>query len=182
MPKPIGPSHIIRLSDAKSSGHDFEIQPEKQELADIAGTLDLVDLRKVRFVGKLRPDGARDWRLDATLGATVVQPCRVTLAPVTTRIDEPVTRRYVADVDEVEVGEAEMPDDDSVEALPVSLDLNIVMREALALALPAFPRADDAALETSVFSEPGTKPMSDDDAKPFAGLAKLKNKLGDAEN
>jgi hypothetical protein len=52
------------------------------------------------------------------LGATVVQPCVATLAPVTTRIETGVTRRYLADWQEPEGEEAEMPEDDTTEALP----------------------------------------------------------------
>jgi hypothetical protein len=44
-------------------------------------------VRKLRFIGTLEPEGAQDWRLTADLGATVVQPCVVTLAPVTTRLE-----------------------------------------------------------------------------------------------
>ncbi|NNK79430.1 MAG: DUF177 domain-containing protein, partial [Litoreibacter sp.] len=53
--------------------------------------------------------------------------------------------------------------------------------EALSLALPAYPRAEGAELGETVFSEPGTDPMSDEDAKPFAALAALKNKMNEPE-
>ena len=115
--------------------------------------------------------------MSADLGATVVQDCVVTLDPVTTRIDEPISRSYVADIPEIEASEVEMPEDDTVEALPETLDLAQVMIEALSLALPPYPRIEGADLSVAVFSEPGVTPMSDDDAKPFAGLGALRESL-----
>jgi len=47
------------------------------------------------------------------------------------------------------------------------------MAEALALALPLYPRAPDADLGEAVFTTPGQAPMTHEAAKPFAGLADL---------
>lgn len=109
------------------------------------------------------------------MGATAVQACVVTLEPVTTRIDTEISRLYTA-ADEVipEASEIEMPDDDSVEPIPETLDLIDVLTEALAIALPDYPRAENAVLEQAQFAEDGVTPMTDDDAKPFAALAALK--------
>ena len=161
----------------------FEILPDAEARARIARDLDLSALRKLRLSGRLVPEGARDWRLEATLGATVVQPCVVTAEPVSTRIDEPVLRRYLAEMEEPEGDEIEMPEDDTAEPLPATLDLWEVMVEALALALPPYPRLEGAALPQAVFAPPGTAPLTDEDAKPLAGLAALRDRLkgGDAD-
>lgn len=153
------------------------IEPTAAELAGLIAEFDLIDLRKVRLSGELRPEGRRDWRLVAELGATAVQPCSVTLAPVTTRLDVPVLRSYRADYAPPTEAEAEMPEDDSEEPLPAVLDLMAVLAEALALALPEFPRAEGAELGAADFAEPGVAPMRDEDAKPFAGLAELKKRF-----
>lgn len=154
-------------------------EPDADERAAIADRLGIPAVRKLRLAGRLIPTGRRDWRLEATLGATAVQSCVVTLEPVTTRVDEPVTRLYLADFEAPEGGtEVEMPEDDSAEALPAELDLADVAAEALALALPEFPRADGAELGAAQFTEPGRAAMTDDDAKPFAGLEALRDKLG----
>jgi uncharacterized metal-binding protein YceD (DUF177 family) len=109
--------------------------------------------------------------LRATLEAVVVQPCSVTLAPVTTRIEEPVLRRYMPDLPMPDPGsETEMPEDDSLEPLPDAIDLAAVLAEALALALPPFPRAPGAAFGAAVFAPPGVAPLTDADASPFAVL------------
>lgn len=159
---------------------DFDLTPARDECDALARALDLVGLRKLRFRGRIAPEGQRDWHLEADLGATVVQPCVVTLGPVTTRLDTPVTRRFVAGmpVSEAAPGEeAAMPDDDTAEPLGRDIDLTRVMIEALALALPEYPRARDAELQQSVFAPAGTDPLTQDGTRPFAGLADLKRKL-----
>jgi len=50
------------------------------------------------------------------------------------------------------------------------------MVETLSLLAPEFPRSSHAALEKTVFSEPGITPMSDAEARPFAALKSLVEK------
>jgi len=152
--------------------------PDAGQCAAIVARLGLSALRKLSFEGEVIPEGRADWRLEARLGATVVQPCVVTLAPVTTRIDTPVTRLYRSDMPDLPEGdEIEMPEDDTEEPLPEVLDLAAVMEEALALALPLYPRVEGAELGEAIHAAPGVAPMRDEDAKPFAGLADLWKKL-----
>jgi uncharacterized metal-binding protein YceD (DUF177 family) len=168
---------VVALNRPGRSAVPFELRPDAGDRQALAAALGIDAVRKLRFAGTLEPEGARDWRLEAELGATVVQPCVVTLAPVTTRIDTSVVRRYLADWQEPTAEEAEMPDDDTTEALPERLDLSAVMAEALALALPDYPRAPDAEMETGQFAAPGVDPMTDEDAKPLAGLAALRARM-----
>ena len=175
------PVHVVRLSDGGArSRQDFVIEPTVGERSAIARHLGLADLRKLRFAGRLTPTGRRDWTLDGELGATVVQDCVVTLAPVVTRIDEPVLRRYLDGLPAPGPGEIEMPGDDNVEELPASVDLCDVMIEALSLALPAFPRAPGAHLgEITLGDAAGS--LSDAAAiRPFAELAELRRRLDHA--
>ena len=152
--------------------------PDRDTLARIARDLDLIEIRKARLAGRLVPVGKADWDLDADLGATVTQPCVATLAPVRTRLDEAVARRYRADAGiEQPDGETEMPEDDSIEPLPAVIDLVEVFREALSLALPLYPRADAAAPVDLAVTEPGATPIRDAEVKPFSGLAALRRRL-----
>lgn len=172
------PKSHLRLADlATRKPTDFELVPTADERKAIAAELGILGVRKLRFAGALTPQGRQDWTLTADLGATVVQACVVTLEPVTTRIDEKLTRSYVADMPEIEAAEVEMPVEDTVEELPETLDLAQVMIEALALELPLYPRAEGAELPDAVFTQPGRAPMTDDDAKPFAGLGALRDRL-----
>lgn len=158
----------------------FELAPPAEERARIAEELGLEGLRKLRLAGEIAPRGARGWRLRADLGATVVQSCVVTLEPVTTRIDETVERNFLPAelLDAPEAGsEVEMPEDTTTEPLGSVLSAHEVMVEALALALPQYPRAPDAGLGSVTHAEPGVTPLGDEDVKPFAALAGLRDKL-----
>ncbi|MGR3756771.1 MAG: YceD family protein [Tranquillimonas sp.] len=162
---------------------EVALEPDAEERAAIARALELLALRKFRLTGRLIPEGRQDWRLDAELGATVVQPCGLTLEPVTTRIDEPVTRRWMANPPTVPEGaEVEMPEDDTVDPLPASVDLVAVAVEALSLALPAHPRAPGAELGAASYAEPGVAPLADEDVKPFASLADFRARLKNGED
>ena len=164
---------------SQSRDNSFALRPDAEELEAIARELELSALRKLSFEGRVVAQGSRDWRLEGRLGATVVQPCVITLEPVTTRIDVNVERSYLRDYEEPEMPEAEveMPEDVTTEPLGAWIDPGAVMREALALEVPDYPRKDQAELGQMVHAEPGTAPMTDEDAKPFAGLAGLRDKL-----
>lgn len=171
-------THAFRVADLpQNHPARFALTPDKAEMERVAAALELLELRKLRFEGEISAQGRRDFALSGQLGATVVQACVVSLQPVTTRIDVPVQRRYLAGYQDPEGDEVEMPEDDTAEALGTHIDPAAVMVEALSLALPLYPRAGDAALEQSIFTEPGVAPMTDEAARPFAGLAALKKKL-----
>jgi len=160
----------------------FSLHPDAAERAAIAKDLGLLVLSKLRFEVEVAPGPGENWVLRARLGATVQQPCVVTLAPVTTRIDEDVSRRFLEHLpeDAVEEREIEMPEDETIERLGQEIDLWAVMVESLALALPAYPRAAEAQGEAPAAARaapPGVAPMSDQDARPFASLSALRDKL-----
>ena len=169
----------LRVSDLnQNAATPFSVRPDSAALKAIAAELELLGLRKLSLIGELQGKGATDWRLNAKLGATVVQPCGVTLEPVTTRIDVPITRIFQRDYIDVDAPEAEVPEDDTAEPLGPWIDPAQVMVEALVLALPLYPRAKDVELGEQIFAQPGVAPMRDEDARPFAGLAALREQLG----
>lgn len=151
--------------------------PVKSELKALAESLDLLDLRKLRVEVTLSPRGKSDWNMSVRWGATVVQPCVISLLPVSTRLEETDELTYTAHMPEIMESEAEMPEDDGLEPLLEIIELQEVLREMISLALPAYPRADQATLGAAVFGPPGVAPMTDNDVKPFAGLAALKETL-----
>jgi len=178
MPRPFRVSELSQKHPTP-----FEIAPDAPALEALAQDMGLLGLRKLRFTGEIAHEGATGWRLSGHLGATVVQPCVVTLEPVSTRIEEEVERRYIPDLPATGdlPEEMEMPEDETQEPLGATIDPGAVMAEALALALPLYPRRDSVEPEQTAFTEPGKTPMSDDDVKPFAGLAALRSKLEDGE-
>lgn len=170
---------MIAVRDLKEGRKNpVEMAPGKEACAEIARRLGLEALKKLRFTGSLSPLGKSDWRLDGKLGATVVQACVVTGEPVTTRLDFDVTRTYLRDYAEPEyTEETEFDGDEEAEPLESEIDIAEVAIEALALELPQYPRSDGAELGEAVFTAPGVAPLRDQDLKPFAALAGLKDKL-----
>jgi uncharacterized metal-binding protein YceD (DUF177 family) len=160
----------------------FTYAPDDAARAAIAADLGLIELPLLQLKGELRPVGRHDFELGAELSATAVQPSALTLAPVSTEIRETVFRRYLADFTYPEGEEAEMPEDDSTEPLPETIDIGAVAAEALALALPLYPRTAGECMGDAVFSAPGVAPLRENDLKPFAGLAALADKLRKAED
>ena len=151
----------------------------------IAEELGFSALRKLTFSGEIRPEGKRGFKLNGKLGATVVQPCVVTLEPVTTRIDTEVARTYLPEA-QIEIPEAgtevEMPEDESIEAIGEEIAPEAVMLEALSLSVPEYPRAAEAEFGQMTSEPDGAAPISDEDLKPFAGLAGLRDKLSGNED
>ena len=155
----------------------FDLRPEPAQNDATAAKLNLLGLRKLRFTGQIQSSGKSDWRLTGTIGATVIQPCTITLEPVMTRIDESVERLFVKEMSDLCEEEIEMPEDETIEPLGTWIDPEAIMIESLCLTLPEYPRAEGATLGKSVYTQPGEAPMRDEDARPFAGLAALKDQL-----
>jgi uncharacterized metal-binding protein YceD (DUF177 family) len=154
----------------------FDITPTPGEAEALARLLGAQAVRKLRFSGRLTPLAGGGWALDARLGATVVQTCVVSLDPVTSRIDQAVRRRFLSDAAARTAELVVDPDeDDEIEPLGDRIDFGLVAIEALALALPAYPRAPGVSLG------PATACGSADEAepRPFAALAALRGKLDD---
>lgn len=180
------PKSPVQLRVSALSGRKptrFRFAPDAATRQVMATDLGLLDLPSLVLTGELHPEGRGDFRLEARLVARAVQPCSVTLAPVPAAVDEPVLRHYLADFEYPDAEEVEIPEDDSTEPLPEVIDLALVATEALALALPLYPRAAGASLEVQVFAPPGATPLTDEVIKPFAGLAGLAQAMKkDGEN
>ncbi len=171
---------LLQVADlAQNRATRFDLRPDRAAMDALAADLGLTGLRKLRLSGQVEATGRADWLLSARLGATVVQPCVVTLAPVTTRIDTDLRRLFLAEYREPEAPEVEMPEDESIEPLGRAIDLATILAEALALNLPLYPRAASVELGEAVFTRPGETPMRDEDARPFSGLKGLRDHLKD---
>jgi uncharacterized metal-binding protein YceD (DUF177 family) len=154
----------------------FRMIPDAALRAEIAVALELQAISSLIMEGEILPQGREDFSLVAELKADVVQSCVVTLGPVPAQIQENVARRYVSDFTLPDGDEVEISEDDNSEPLPEVIDLWDVLREALVLALPPYPRAEGAELGEAVFAAPGTAPLRDADLRPFAALAALARK------
>lgn len=175
-------ARVVELRRLRDVPHfDFDISPEPKEAAALARLLGAQGVRKLRFAGRLAPAARSGWSLDATLGATVVQTCVVSLEPVTTRVDERVRRTFVPETALPETAiSAEIvvspEDDDEIEPLGDRIDLGRIAIEALALALPDYPRKDGVSLESDEDGDAADRDAADR-PRPFAALAALRDKL-----
>ncbi len=167
------------VKDLKDNGNNnFSLVPQKQDLNQSAAFLGILEIKKVRFEGRVSAAGKKDWQLQGNLGATVVQSCVVTAQPVMTRIDTTVSRLYSNALEEHdESAETEFDGDDESELLESTIDLDALMQEVIALELPDYPRIEGAELGEAVYSAPGTTPLRNQELKPFASLASLKDKM-----
>ncbi len=176
-PVPALPSQPLR--SALVSGRKvmrFNFIPTAAERAAMAAELDLLDLPEFSYKGELSPAGRSDVVLRADLTALVVQPCSISLAPVRSRLTDTTERRYIQDFKEPDADEMEISEEDT-EALPETIDIAAIALEALALALPLYPRARGAEFGEAVYAAPGVTPIKSEDLRPFAGLASLADKL-----
>jgi uncharacterized metal-binding protein YceD (DUF177 family) len=147
--------------------------PDADQRAAIARLLELTDLPHLTFEGEITPEARGDLRLQGRLRARAVQACIVTLAPVPAKLDVPVLRQFIADWEEPVGEEIESPGDDTSEPMPSQIDFAAIAIEALALALPEYPRAPGAELGAMEFPAPSGSAAPDEVAKPLAGLAAL---------
>ena len=136
--------------------------------------------KKLRFKGELTAKGRDQWELTADLGATVQQNCVISFVPVTTRIDEKITRRYVPEAIFEQVAEdeeiAEASGDDAMDILPAEIDLVDVFRETLVLALPDYPRAEGVELG-DVFFRRGRETDAGCGCKTLCRACRTKEKM-----
>ena len=174
---------IIRRSDLNGQKpQPFDLRPNETDCALMATALSVNGLRKLRLTGTLSATGPLEWVLQGALGATVQQECVVTLAPVVTRIDTKILRRFVPQDqlipwEDTEKAELISNPDDSLEPLPESFELMEILQEALALEVPEYPRAAGAELGSVKAAPAGTTAFPEDPPKPFAGLAALRAKM-----
>jgi uncharacterized metal-binding protein YceD (DUF177 family) len=155
----------------------FSYRPDAAERSSLAKELNLLALHALDLTGEIRPSGRDELVLEAQLTARADQPCSVTLVPVPAAVEETVRRRYVAGLETPEGDEVEMPEDDTVEPMPDYIDLSEIAAEALALALPLYPRAPGVEFSQALHAGDGVAPLSDADVKPFSALQGLAEQL-----
>ncbi|MEM9781486.1 MAG: DUF177 domain-containing protein [Pseudomonadota bacterium] len=163
----------------ETGGLTVELRPEAAERAAIADYLGLAALEQLAFRAEITPQD-EGWLLAGRLSAALSQPCVVTLEPVPSEIETTMERRYLPGVTPPAGNEIELDADADAapEALGDAIDVAAPMIETLALSLDPFPRAPGAEHGTRSYGPPGAEPLTDEAAKPFAGLAALKTRIG----
>ena len=162
--------HQLRIDQIRD-GDRLELSADEGERAAIAGRLGLPSIKCLSATVALNRSG-ESIRAHGRLTAALDQSCVVTGDPVAAHVDEAFAIRFVAEPKdagpdaEIELGEA---DCDTVFHDGAMIDLGEALADTLALSLDPYPRSAgaDAALK-----EAGV--MSEEEASPFAVLAKLR--------
>ena len=174
---------LVRFSEInQSKPFDFHLMPSNQKVAELVNRLDLLSIKKVSLVGILSPLSIDEWSLKAELRATVKQKCVISFKPVQTIVCETINRTFSpsalqntfeADDD----GTSPVIFDDTLHELNDHIDLAEIIFEELTLILPLYPKIEGAELGSYSVTEPGAKPLNEENIKPFAQLSELKDKL-----
>jgi uncharacterized metal-binding protein YceD (DUF177 family) len=167
-------------ADALAPGARFEGVADAGERAALATRFGVTAVQALGFRAEAAPWGPGGVRLRGVAEAALTQTCVVTLEPVAATLAEPF-ERFFAPADRLAQAQALLgPDlDEAPEALGGAVDIGEIAAETVALAIDPYPRAPGAAFEGARSAPPGVAPLSDEQARPFAGLAALKAR-GDA--
>ncbi len=166
-------AHRLTL-DRIRDGERIDLVADDDERRAIAARLDLPSLERLEAHASLARDGDRI-HAAGRVAASLEQRCVVTGEPVAAHIDEAFE---IAFVPEPRVGPEEevelRPDDcDVVFHDGTAIDLGGAIADTLALSLDPYPRSASAE---AALREAGV--LSEEEASPFAVLAKLRKDLG----
>ena len=174
---------LVRFSEInQSKPFDFHFTLSNQKVAVLVKRLHLLSIKKVSLAGRLSPLSIDKWNLKAELRATVKQECVISFKPVKTIVCEAINRTFFpsplqntfeADDD----GISPVIFDDTLHELNDYIDLAEIIIEELTLILPLYPKIEGAELGPYSVTEPGAKPLTEENIKPFAQLSELKDKL-----
>jgi uncharacterized metal-binding protein YceD (DUF177 family) len=152
---------------ARLGGEPFgqHVAATAEERAALARRFDLVSLDRLEADIELVREMGGTLLLSAAFVAEFAQQCIVTLDPVAGSVSERFQLRYGAAEAEAMAPAGE--DDPAFEPLEgESIDIGEAIAQEFSLALPPFPRAPDAVIETA--------PQEDKADGPFAALARLR--------
>jgi uncharacterized metal-binding protein YceD (DUF177 family) len=169
------PLTVDRLREEDGAALTIEAtEAERTALAKRFAVLGVVALRAEVAVAPWATGG---WRIDGTVEATLEQTCVVSLEPVRQTVSERFTR-YCAPSARMAEAEALLKADarDDLESLGPEIDVGEMAAEAAALGIDPYPRRDDAAFDPRVHGPPDAEPLTDEAARPFAGLAALRGR------
>jgi uncharacterized metal-binding protein YceD (DUF177 family) len=165
------------IQDIPDSGLTRERLASPDELASVAGALELLACRKLAAAYTISPTGAGHYRLQGRVEAALEQTCVITLEPVAAEVAETFDIAFwpESDIPAPASGELDLEDEDEPEPIvDGQIEVGRIVFEALAGAVDPFPRKPDAALDRVTASPAGAadgKPES-----PFAVLARIKEK------
>jgi len=168
MSAPIEFSRIVSLARLGSEPFHQNIAASDAEREALARRFDLLSLDRLEAEIELMREPGGTILLSATFEAAFAQECIVTLDPVPGQVSERFQLRYGPP--EAEETAPAGDDDPAFEPLEKdSIDIGEAVAQEFSLALPPFPRADDAVVEMGASG-------NDENDSPFAALAKFRGR------
>lgn len=165
--------HRLPLAQIRD-GARIDLVASEQECAEIAKRLGLAGIDRLEAHAALERDGGQV-RAAGRIKAALTQSCIASGEPVPARVDEGFDILFLPEPkgrpdDEVELGAEEL---DVVFHDGSAIDLGTAIADTLSLVLDPYPRGPnaDAALKAAGV-------LSEEQAGPFAALAKLKGDKG----
>ena len=174
---------VIRFSEInQTKTFEFYLTLSSKKVSKLVECLDLLNMKKVSLQGKLSPLSLNEWSLKAELRATVNQKCVITFKPVQTIVNHAINRIFSPSAlqntcETDDDGISAVIFDDSLQEFTDEIDLAEIICEELILILPLYPKFKGAELGSYSVTEPGAEPFTEENVKPFAQLAELKDKL-----
>ena len=166
-------AHRLPLAQIRD-GERLDLVADEQECAEVAKRLGLVSIDRLEAHAVLACEGEKV-RATGWIKAALAQSCVASGDPVPAAVDEPFELLFLPEPqgrpdEEVELGEDEM---DVAFHDGAAIDLGTAIADTLALVLDPYPRGPnaDAALKAAGV-------LSEEQAGPFAALAKLKGDKG----
>lgn len=151
-----------------------------EECAALAARYGVPAVRALSYTAQAAPWGPGGWRIHGAVTAALTQVCVVTLEPVDTSFTEPFERFFAPPARLDDAADLLDPDgEEEVAPLGETIDIGEIAAEAAALAIDPYPRKPEAAFGGVLTGPPGAEPLTDEAARPFAGLATLKTRKAD---
>ena len=168
-------SHVVNVRTLPRKGRHEKARPTPEQMQAIADQFDLLEAPDLAFEADIAPWRGGGAIMRGTIKGAVVQPCVVTLEPVSDTLDEVFEARFVPEGSPLSkprlTSDAEMVVDPEGDDTPETfsgdtLDLGAIWLEFLALSLDPYPRVEGASLD---------EPEVEARPSPFAALAALKD-------
>jgi len=166
---------IVRLEKLPVAGRHLKIQLDNEQLQKLAAVVKVSSIEN--FSARLHVFNQKPGiGVSGNMLATVIQPCVITLAPVSQTIDLELQRSFVQKIKTTEEVSSTRPEtyiDIESDDLPdeyegFELDLTPFLLEVLALDINLYPRAPGAAMNAG---QAGDDPA---ELSPFSALNDLK--------
>ncbi len=178
-------SRIFKTDEIPAKAISERLEANAEERAAIAKALDLLSLDSLCMDFKLHRSGRARFKFEGQLFAVATQSCVVTLEPIECEIDERISMEFWPPEDvkrlenEADEEGMEVPLDGPEPIQEGQIDVGHLAYEHFAAALEPYPRRPGASFD---WEDPRIGKSSQDNDKPFAELARLKNLKGANSN